>query len=254
MIREIATFTKVALTRGDYLRNYWKSKRALTNWTVAMTVAIAALCMFAPQLLADWYQQSILEIAPMNEWLWGGWFLLVLAMALFQFMETATYINGFFDRRYRQSSYLTNGGGGDDIFAEFMAEGDREKYIAPGIAEERLIQGVYEALYSAVMEIVLLRATIFLPAAIVSAFAPELMLPAIVLTGTIGCCIYTVVYARQGTAASIFYSVISVPLFATFLLNGLFAAFCVQLAMLLSMKVSSYGTKKFYWQRDKNKK
>ncbi|MBA3857666.1 MAG: hypothetical protein C0507_12225 [Cyanobacteria bacterium PR.3.49] len=243
MIRKMASFAVEALTSNDYLRKHWQSTRWARNAAIAGVLGTVVYCALFPQSVGTWYWFALLHISPMNDWLMGGWFLMILAALLFQYLETTHYINSLYRRRYKQSTYLTNHGGGDDIFARFMAEGDIQKYL--GAAEKRLVRNVFSEVSWAVTETIVLRIVIFLPAAIIATLTPFWDV-ALILTAGTAVSLSIVSYAPLGMAKCIFNSLLSIPLTIMFLYDGLLAAFCAQVAVVLTIAFTEYATTKLF--------
>ena len=243
MIRKMASFAVEALTNNDYLRKQLHSTRWARNAAIVGLLGTVLYCAFNPLGIGAWYWFALLHISPMNDWLMGGWFLMILAALLFQYLETTHYINSLYRRRYKQSTYLTNHGGGDDIFAKFMAEGDIQKYL--NAAEKRLVRDVFSEVSWALTETIVLRIVLFLPAAVIATLTPFWDVALIVTAGT-AVCLSVVSYAPLGMAKCIFNSLLSIPLTIMFLYDGLLAAVCAQVAVVLTIALTEYATTKIF--------
>jgi hypothetical protein len=183
--------------------------------------------------------QNLTKFSPMSEWLWGSWFLLVIAMIMFQFADTSFYV-----RRKQQSDqrhqYLMLGNGCARVFADVMRNSSTPKYIQE---EERgLVAGLIDGLCSALFESVAARVVPIIPAAAASVFFPRIAAPLAAIMVAVVAMRYYAAYLRQGLAHAIFFCFMSILLFMIFWTNGFLAALMVQIAVYFSMKVTHHTT------------
>lgn len=185
------------------------------------------------------FLQSFTKISPMHEWLWGGWFLLVLAIMMFQFGDTCFYVRRKHKQREHHQKELMLGHGCARVFTDVMRN-DTPKYITE---EERgLVAGLIDAVCCALFESVAARATPLLPVAAASVFFPQI---AGFFAAIMVACVamrYYAAYLKQGISHAIFFCMLSIALFMIFWKDGYLAALTVQLAIYFAMKVTHHTT------------